>query len=144
MGWKEEIIIVVTRIMSRKRDQTKPRPLAPQCNSPAAPSTVAADNRMDRRLEAGTSGGVESLQTQLGGGWRVERYSGHWEWQVTLARLFLALACVVLFNYALFERERKNAPAFSSCTSPSPFPFASALKHVTVVMLTQHGTRDHF
>lgn len=34
--------------------------------------------------------------------------SGHWEWQVTPARLFLALACVVLFNYAAFENEKNK------------------------------------
>lgn len=49
-------------------------------------------------------GGAERLLTQIGRGG-----SGHWVWRVTPARLFLALACVVLFNYALFKKERKKS-----------------------------------
>lgn len=97
-------IKIATQIMSRKRDWTKPRPLALQSNRPAAPSTVAADNRTDERTPRGRHvwGSGEFSNPDWKGG------SGHWLWQVTLARLFLALACVVLFNYALFKKERKK------------------------------------
>lgn len=94
---------------------------------------------------AGASGGAERLLTQIWGGGGV--VSGQWEWPVTVARLFLALAHAVLFNYAVLGERKRSAGALGSCASRSLHSlhnFASALKHVTVVMLTQQGTRDHF
>lgn len=119
-------IIRVARIMSRKREIG--RSLGCLCNRPAAPSTVAADNRADRRLEAGPSGGAQSPLTQIGRGVAGGGGSGQWEWQVTLARLFLALARVVLFNYAPFEsqRKKKKTLAFGSCASPAAIPFITS------------------